>query len=111
MVFPIQMKRSPGTVYAWEKNDWSRRHGYQLPIDSYLLLQWLCLLLLDAAFFCYLIHFLAQYQLTATPSIENLLVNYNEMNMQYVNPFQLSSCKISFFYDSISLFLSNLFNF
>ncbi|KAI8647121.1 DHHC palmitoyltransferase-domain-containing protein [Parasitella parasitica] len=58
MGFPFSlMKRAPGVVYTWEKNDWSRRHGYQMPIDMYLILQWICLLLLDSGFFCFLIYF------------------------------------------------------
>ncbi|KAI8979181.1 DHHC palmitoyltransferase-domain-containing protein [Mycotypha africana] len=42
----------------WDSNTWSRRHGYQLPIDQYLIAQWICLLLIDTSFFCFLIHFL-----------------------------------------------------
>ncbi|CEP11423.1 hypothetical protein [Parasitella parasitica] len=58
MAFSFSLiQRAPGIVYTWEKNDWSRRHGYQMPIDMYLMLQWICLLLLDSGFFCFLIYF------------------------------------------------------
>ncbi|KAI8081340.1 DHHC palmitoyltransferase-domain-containing protein [Halteromyces radiatus] len=46
------------TTPFWERNDWSRRHGYQYPYDPYLLLQWTASIILDLLFYYFLIHFI-----------------------------------------------------
>ncbi|KAI8887532.1 zf-DHHC-domain-containing protein [Backusella circina FSU 941] len=56
---PLFNRRSQSTSFYWEKNDWFRRHGYQLPLDTYLLTQWLCLFILDIAFLYFLVYFIS----------------------------------------------------
>ncbi|KAI9282580.1 hypothetical protein BY458DRAFT_125361 [Sporodiniella umbellata] len=50
----------------WEKNDWYRKHGYSLPLDTYFLIQWTSLLLLDFAFFGFLTRFITNNSAQAT---------------------------------------------
>jgi hypothetical protein len=102
MRFPFTIKRAPGLVYAWDRNDWFRRHGYQMPIDSYLILQWTCLILLDAGFFLFLVYFTTEYgNISISPTkettIENLKLGYILLKNSYIEPFDTWTCKISFF--------------
>ncbi|KAL0090404.1 DHHC palmitoyltransferase-domain-containing protein [Phycomyces blakesleeanus] len=46
-------------ISFWERNEWHRRHGYHLPVDFYLLSQWICSFLLDIGFFYFLNFFTA----------------------------------------------------
>ncbi|CAO3579913.1 unnamed protein product [Absidia cylindrospora] len=41
-----------------ERNNWQRRHGYQAPYDTYLILQWITSFSLDFIFYFFLIHFI-----------------------------------------------------
>lgn len=101
MGFPFKFKRTPGTVFYWEKNDWSRKNGYRLPIDVYMIMQWVCLITLDLGFFCFLIHFLTVYENMHLPPIldatfENLNPSIIQANNAYINPYTTWACKISF---------------
>lgn len=103
MQFPFAIKRAPGIVYAWDRNDWFRRHGYQMPIDSYLFLQWICLILLDAGFFLFLVYFTTEYasiggNSTEEAKVETLKIGYILLKKSYINPFDTWTCKISFFF-------------
>ncbi|OAD05745.1 hypothetical protein MUCCIDRAFT_106302 [Mucor lusitanicus CBS 277.49] len=93
MGFPFTIiKRAPGIVYTWEKNDWSRRHGYQMPIDLYLVMQWMCLLLLDSGFFCFLIYFATARPASSETTLEALL---NDLPPTDDNPYTTWSCLTS----------------
>ncbi|KAG2210253.1 hypothetical protein INT47_003238 [Mucor saturninus] len=92
MGFPFKFKRTPGTVFYWEKNDWSRKNGYRLPIDVYMIMQWVCLITLDLGFFCFLIHFLTVYENVNLPPIlettfENLNPSLLQANNAYISPY------------------------
>lgn len=101
MGFPFTIKRAPGTVYYWEKNDWYRKSGYRIPIDSYLILQWICLIILDIGFFCFLVHFTTIYENTNIKAItettfEALHQGWNQINSSYIDPLSTWNCTISF---------------
>ncbi|KAI8333904.1 DHHC palmitoyltransferase-domain-containing protein [Chlamydoabsidia padenii] len=72
---PFLRQRRSNTTYTtppyWERNDWKRRHGYQFPLDSYLLLQWAASLALDLFFYYFLIHFITT--LPDTPHLDATL--------------------------------------
>ncbi|KAI8069587.1 DHHC palmitoyltransferase-domain-containing protein [Gongronella butleri] len=55
---PIRRSRSAYTTAYWEQNEWSRRHGYQFPLDTYLVMQWVVAVLLDIFFYCFLVFFI-----------------------------------------------------
>lgn len=112
MGFPFQFKRTPGTSY-WEKNDWYRRHGYRLPIDVYMIMQWVCLIILDVGFFCFLVHFITVYEKLDTQPIldttfENLNPALTQANNSYINPYTTWGCKISFYLLHL-IFIRSLF--
>ncbi|CAO3651137.1 unnamed protein product [Mucor fragilis] len=97
MGFPFTIiKKAPGIVYTWEKNDWSRRHGYQMPIDLYLVMQWICLLLLDSGFFCFLIYFTTTRSATTASDGATLEALLNNLPPTTDSPYATWSCKISF---------------
>jgi hypothetical protein len=105
MGFPFTIKRSPGTVFYWEKNDWYRKNGYKIPLDSYLIMQWVCLITLDIGFFCFLVHFITVYENVSIPptidtTFENLYEGLNQADNIYISPFSTWSCKISFFFET-----------
>lgn len=108
MGFPFSIiKRAPGIVYTWEKNDWARRHGYQMPIDLYLILQWVCLLLLDLGFFGFLVYFTTKSTSETETTLEALLKELPPVfDNSYSDSFSSWSCKISFFVDCMLIFLS-----
>ncbi|KAI8370428.1 uncharacterized protein BYT42DRAFT_88315 [Radiomyces spectabilis] len=54
---PFLRPSSPLTTPFWERNEWFRRHGYQRPWDTYLVLQWICSFALDLVFFKFLVVF------------------------------------------------------
>ncbi|KAF7731411.1 hypothetical protein EC973_000219 [Apophysomyces ossiformis] len=68
-----QRSRNP----FWEQNEWYRQHGYQTPIDPYLILQWVCSILLDIAFFCYLGEFVSDIPATDYEEIQQLLTYWS----------------------------------
>lgn len=76
MTFFIPLRRSPTsyiTAPYWEHNEWKRRHGYQFPLDPYLLLQWGTSILIDLIFFYFLIYFITDIPENQQPSILSLL--------------------------------------
>jgi hypothetical protein len=52
----------------WEKNEWSRKHGYSRPLDTYFILQWVSSLTLDIGFFGFLTHFVSDYTTSVSES-------------------------------------------
>ncbi|KAI9495348.1 DHHC palmitoyltransferase-domain-containing protein [Zychaea mexicana] len=61
MILRIPFTRSAytgGTTPPWDQNDWFRAHGYELPLDTYLLLQWFAGLIVDVGFFGFMYHFI-----------------------------------------------------
>ncbi|KAI8082523.1 DHHC palmitoyltransferase-domain-containing protein [Gilbertella persicaria] len=90
-------QRAPGTVYFWEQNEWSRRHGYQFPIDAYLITQWLSLIGLDVGFFLFLIYFLPQdvsFEKPTEITPDNLDDIWTQFNRQHRDPLSSWECKI-----------------
>ncbi|KAI8985814.1 DHHC palmitoyltransferase-domain-containing protein [Pilobolus umbonatus] len=78
-----------------ESNEWSRRHGYHSPIDSYLIMQWVCLIILDLGYFCFLLHFTTIEDTTldgdVIPSVEQLEA---EGTHNIVNPYSSWTCYV-----------------
>ncbi|KAI8333232.1 DHHC palmitoyltransferase-domain-containing protein [Blakeslea trispora] len=94
--FPF-FQRAPGITYSWEKNSWSRRHGYQLPIDIFMITQWLCLIGLDVGFFCYLLYFLPPKTIVEGPdkiTSDNLNDIWDRFSQLQFDPFHSIECKI-----------------
>ncbi|KAI8380665.1 DHHC palmitoyltransferase-domain-containing protein [Choanephora cucurbitarum] len=94
--FPF-FQRAPGMSYSWEKNNWSRRHGYHLPIDTYMMTQWLCLIGLDVGFFCYLLYFLPPKTALVVPdeiTSDNLNDIWTRFSQLRFDPLHSVECKI-----------------
>ncbi|KAI8150116.1 DHHC palmitoyltransferase-domain-containing protein [Fennellomyces sp. T-0311] len=61
MILRIPFTRSAytgNTTPPWEHNDWFRSNGYELPLDTYLMLQWIAGLTVDVGFFGFLYYFI-----------------------------------------------------
>ncbi|KAI8077152.1 hypothetical protein BDF21DRAFT_58308 [Thamnidium elegans] len=107
MGFPFFIKKAPGTSFHWEKNDWYRKHGYNLPLDSYLIMQWTCLFILDISFFCFLTHFLTVYENVETAlDFESLKLTLLHIDQVYINPYSTWSCKMMALFTTLVKLLS-----
>ncbi|GAA5802238.1 hypothetical protein HPULCUR_007701 [Helicostylum pulchrum] len=110
MGFPSFIKKTPGTTFPWEKNEWYRKHGYNLPFDTYLILQWTCLFILDITFFCFLTHFLTVYDNVETPVLldfENLQLTLLQIEKKaYINPYTTWSCLLMAIFTTLVKLLS-----
>lgn len=115
MGFSFLFKRDKDTVYYWEKNDWYRKHGYNLPFNLYLIMQWVFFVLFDFGFFYFLINFSIVYEnnsnlTTSEMPIENLYQKWKDANAIQIDPFSTWSCKISFFIKEKKIVSNLLYN-
>ncbi|KAI9487557.1 MAG: DHHC palmitoyltransferase-domain-containing protein [Benjaminiella poitrasii] len=95
----FNIKRAPGVVYAWEENDWYRKHGYQIPLDSYLILQWVCLILLDGGFFFFLVSFTTEYNNAAIVkdmTMKGVYENWNSLGSSSTISITSWKCTVMF---------------
>jgi hypothetical protein len=101
---PLFNRRSQNTSFYWEKNDWFRRHGYQLPLDTYLLMQWLCLFMLDIAFLYFLAYFISDDKIAYKNTSKITTLTFQQITQEWdsyslafpINDRSTWSCIISF---------------
>lgn len=108
MGLPLLIRKPPGTLFSWEKNEWYRKHGYNLPFDTFLISQWTCLFILDASFFYFLTHFLTVYENVESPSLdfESLKLTLSQIEQGYINPYTTWSSIVMAFFTTLVKVLS-----
>lgn len=108
MGLPLLIRKPPGTLFSWEKNEWYRKHGYNLPFDTFLISQWTCLFILDASFFYFLTHFLTVYENVEPPSLdfESLKLTLSQIEQGYINPYTTWSSVVMAFFTTLVKVLS-----
>lgn len=82
-MFSFSFRRNNNlTEIYWEKNDWYRKHGYSLPLDTYFILQWISLIILDICFFGFLAQFVSSYE----SHHDTIKAEWNEFQNWVENP-------------------------
>ena len=108
MILRIPFTRSAYTENTnppWEQNEWFRSHGYELPLDTYLLLQWIAAVVVDIGFFGFMYYFINDEPIS---DVTNTLVNewYPEQGSTQIIqwPWAAWSWQISFFNSNINYY-------
>ncbi|KAI9259515.1 hypothetical protein BDA99DRAFT_560940 [Phascolomyces articulosus] len=101
MILRIPFTRSAytgNTIPPWEQNEWYRSHGYEFPLDTYLLLQWIAGVIVDVGFFGFMYYFINDQPISDTTHTLVKAWNSEQETTQVVQwPWAAWSWKISFF--------------